>query len=227
MPHKGKLPPAEKARLVEEYLAGKFSLMDFQKEYGIHNQSLRDWIRQYQNEGMEGLLPKTTTKKYTTELKTQAVTEYLAGSCSLEEICRKYKISDRHVVRHWIKKYTCHEELKPHGGGGDVYMTSGRKTTFEERVEIVEFCISKGKDFRAAIEKYNISYQQIYGWVRKYEESGAEGLSDHRGKPKDNASLTEIERLRAELRLKDAQNQRLQMENDLLKKLDEVERRRG
>lgn len=226
MPQKGKLAPAEKAQLVEEYLAGKFSLMDFQQEYGIHHQSLRDWIRKYQSEGMEGLLPKAKAKKYTAELKTQVVTEYLAGGCSLQEICRRYRISDRHVVRQWIKKYTCHEGLKTNGIGREVYMTSGRKTTFEERVEIVEFCISNGKDYRATIERYNISYQQIYGWVRKYEESGAEGLSDHRGKPKDKASMTEIERLRAELRLKEAQNLRLQMENDLLKKLDEIERRR-
>jgi transposase-like protein len=176
---------------------------------------------------MEGLLTKSRDKKYPAEQKMQVVTEYLAGVCSLHEICRRYRISGQSVVRKWIKKYTCHEELKTNGIGREVYMTSGRKTTFEERVEIVEFCISNGKDYRVTIEKYNISYQQIYGWVRKYEEGGAEGLSDHRGKPKDKTSMTEIERLQAELRLKEAQNRRLQMENDLLKKLDEIERRRG
>lgn len=227
MPHKGKLTTAEKVRLVEEYLAGKFSMVEFQQKYRIHNQSLRDWIRIYQSEGMEGLIPKSKTKEYTVELKRKVVSEYLAGGCSLHEICRRYRISGQSVVRKWIKKYTCHEELKTTGTGREVYMTSGRKTTLEERVEIVEFCISNGKDYKATIEKYNISYQQIYGWVRKYEESGAEGLSDHRGKAKDKASMTEMERLRAELRLKEAQNLRLQMENDLLKKLDEIERRRG
>ena len=227
MPHKGKLRTEEKVRLVEEYLGGKFSTREFEQRYGIHNQSLRDWIRIYQSEGMEGLAPKTKNQKYTSELKTQVVTEYLAGVCSLHDICRRYRISGQSVVRKWIRKYTCHEELKTNGIGREVYMTSGRKTTLEERVEIVEFCISSGKNYKTTIEKYNISYQQIYGWIRKYEKSGAEGLSDHRGKPKDKASMTEIERLRAELRLKEAQNLRLQMENDLLKKLDEIERRRG
>ena len=225
MPHKGKLTTTEKVRLVEEYLAGKYSLIGFQQKYGIHNQSLRDWIRIYQSEGVEGLLPKSKNKEYTAELKTKVVTEYLTGVCSLHEICRRYRISCQSVVRKWIKKYTCHEELKTNGIGREAYMTSGRKTTFEERVEIVEFCISNGKDYRATIEKYNISYQQIYGWVHKYEESGTEGLYDRRGKAKDKASMTEVERLRAELRLKEAQNLHLQMENDLLKKLDEIERR--
>ncbi len=43
------------------------------------------------------------------------------------------------------KKYTCHEELKTSEIGREVYMTSGRKATIEERAEIIEFCISNGK----------------------------------------------------------------------------------
>lgn len=40
-------------------------------------------------------------------------------------------------------------------------MKQGRKTTFEECVEIVNFTIND-KDYQAAIEKYGISYQQVY-----------------------------------------------------------------
>ncbi len=38
-------------------------------------------------------------------------------------------------------------------------MNQGRKTTFEERVEIVNFTIAHDKDYQAEIEKYGISYQ--------------------------------------------------------------------
>lgn len=69
-----------------------------------------------------------------------------------------------------------------------------------------------------------MSYQQIYGWVRKYEKDGVDGLTDRRGKRKDKASMTEVEKLRAQLKLKDAENLRLQMENELLKKLEALER---
>lgn len=226
MPQKGKLLPEEKIRLVEQYLAGQFSLTDFQKEYGISERSFRDWVRLYQSEGPEALVPKVKEKKYSRELKSLVVEEYLSGSSSLQELCGRYRISDTHVVRKWIKKYTCHEELKAKGGGSEVYMTGGRKTTLEERIEIVGFCISNGKDYRATIEKYSVSYQQLYGWVRKYEEHGVEELTDHRGKRKGESAMTEVEKLYAELKLKEAENKRLQMENDLLKKLDEVERRR-
>lgn len=105
-------------------------------------------------------------------------------------------------------------------------MTKGRKTTLEERIEIVSHCIANGKDYGATIEKYQVSYQQLYNWVRKYEEHGAEGLSDKRGKRKPESEMTEMERLRAENKLLQAENRHKEMEIDILKKLQEIERRR-
>ncbi|QDR81300.1 helix-turn-helix domain-containing protein [Sporomusa termitida] len=106
-------------------------------------------------------------------------------------------------------------------------MVKSRKTTIEERIEIVSYCIANNKDYGKAIERYSVSYQQIYGWVRKYENDGPEGLVDRRGKCKEEASMSEVEKLRAQLKLKEAENLRLQMENDLLKKMEALERGRG
>ena len=55
-------------------------------------------------------------------------------------------------------------------------MAKGRKTTQEERGKIVAFCIEHGKDYPLTIQTYGVSYQQIYAWVRKYEEKGIDGL---------------------------------------------------
>ena len=104
-------------------------------------------------------------------------------------------------------------------------MATARKTTFEERVEIVQFCIANAKNYGLTIEKFNVSYQQIYLWVRKYEEKGIDGLIDRRGKSKPESELTELDRLKAETKMLAAKNQRLQMEIDIIKKLKEVERR--
>lgn len=100
-------------------------------------------------------------------------------------------------------------------------------TTLDERIEIVSYCIANGKDYGKAIERYGVSYQQIYTWVRKHEEYGVNGLFDRRGKRKDESSMTEVEKLRAELRITQAKLKNAELENDVLKKLDEVERRRG
>lgn len=184
-------------------------------------------MNQYQTQGPQGLVPKSKTTSYSAELKHQVVEEYLAGKGSLRDLCKKYVISKPEIIRRWVKKYNGHEELEAHGSGGsEIYMTSGRITTLEERIEIVEFCISNRKDYKATIEKYGVSYHQIYTWVRKYAEQGVEGLADRRGKRKDVTSMTEVESLQAQLKLKEEENRRLQIENELLKKLDEVERRR-
>jgi transposase-like protein len=105
-------------------------------------------------------------------------------------------------------------------------MTNGRKTTYEERIEIVAFCISNNDDYQATADKFKVSYQQVYAWVRKYEANGYEALMDRRGKLKEAAELTESEKLSAQFKLIEAENRRLKMENDFLKKLNEVERRR-
>jgi transposase-like protein len=102
-------------------------------------------------------------------------------------------------------------------------MNKGRKTTQEERVEIVAFCIENGKDYGLTMEKYGVSYQQIYSWVRKYEAKGVAGLTDRRGKTKPEDELTEADRLRMENKILQAKIKDQEMEIKLLKKLKELE----
>lgn len=106
-------------------------------------------------------------------------------------------------------------------------MHKGRKTTFEERVEIVNFTIAHGKDYQAAIEKYGVSYQQVYSWVRKFEKDGHLGLQDRRGKGLESKpNLTAEEELQLKIKQLEERNRLLEMENGLLKKLDEIHRRK-
>lgn len=88
-------------------------------------------------------------------------------------------------------------------------MTNGRKVTYEERTKIVSFYISNNDDYQATADKFKISYQQVYAWVRKYE-----ALMDRCGKRKETSELTESEKLSAQLKLIEAENRRLKMEND-------------
>ena len=50
---------------------------------------------------------------------------------------------------------------------------------------------------------YDVSYSQVYSWVRKYDITGEDGLSDKRGRHKTDDEVDELERLRREnMRLK-------------------------
>ena len=98
-------------------------------------------------------------QSYSAELKKCAVEEYLSGKGSLYDICVKYKIYSDLQLRNWIKIYNSHKELRANTGrGSDIYMTKGRNTIYEERVEIVSYCIERGYDYTVAIKKYGVSY---------------------------------------------------------------------
>ena len=162
-------------------------------------------------------------KKYSAELKLQAVKDYLSRKGSLREICKEYEITDKILLRQWIKVYNGHKEFKERSSAkGEIYMTKGRKTTQEERAEIVAYCIEHGKDYGLTVETHKVSYQQIYSWVRKYEEKGVDGLTDRRGKVKPESELSESERLRQENKILQAKIKDQEMEIALLKKLREL-----
>ncbi len=161
--------------------------------------------------------------KYSAELKLRAVQDYLAGKGSLRKICKKYGIPDHKMLRQWISCYNGQKGFRKRSGArGEIYMTKGRKTTQEERAQIVAFCIEHGKDYALTVETHQVSYQQIYSWVRKYEASGVDGLVDRRGKAKPEDELTEAERLRQENRMLQAMLKDKEMEIALLKKLREL-----
>jgi len=163
-------------------------------------------------------------KRYSKELKNNAVQEYLSGEGSLRAICKKYSIPDKKTLRDWIKCYNGHKEFKEHSAStGEIYMTKGRKTTKEERAEIVAYCIEHGKDYGLTVQTHQVSYQQIYSWVKKYEQRGAEGLVDRRGKAKPENELSESDRLRMENKILLAKLKDREMEIALLKKLKELE----
>ena len=83
-------------------------------------------------------------------------------------------------------------------------MIEGRKTTFEERMEIASYCISHDHNYAETSEKIKVSYQQARNYTIKYETGGVTALQDNRGKRKPEDTLTEVEKLRAELKLQKA-----------------------
>lgn len=218
-----KISYEQKIKSVLQYLNGKISQPQGAKENGVSVSTFQTWIRKYKAEGEDGLKPTKKNKKYSAEIKHQAVKEYLSGQGSLEEICKKYKISSNTQLRDWIKWYNGHKGIKERSSAkGEIYMTTGRKTTQEERANIVAFCIEHGKDYGLTVETYGVSYQQIYSWVKKYEEKGVEGLTDRRGKAKPESELSEEERLRQENKILQAKIKDQEMEIALLKKLREL-----
>lgn len=222
---RNKILKENKLDAVIKILDGKSSISSMAKKLQVSYTAVESWIRIYQSIGVNAF-DNTKNQTYSVELKLQAVTEYLSGKGSLYTICKKFKIKSKSQLRRWISKYNNHEKLKSYSGGTGKIMEKGRKTTFEERIDIVKDYIESGTSYEEIAEKYGISYQQIYQWVRKYQEHGIDSLQDRRGKRKALENMTEIDRLRAELKMEQAKVKHLELENRVLKKLKEIERRR-
>lgn len=215
----------DKVKIIKALEDGIHTISELETIYNVHNVSIYDWVYNYEKYGVDGLKKPSTWKRYSKEIKLEAVKDYLSGEYSLREVTRKYEIPSTSTLRQWIKKYNSHRELKDTSNGRARSMTKKRKTTWEERLQIVLDCLENGKDYQKAAETYDVSYQQVYQWVRKYEDGGDEALKDKRGRKKDEAELTSEGMIQLQLKKLERENQRLHAENLFLKKLEEIERR--
>lgn len=227
MGRKSKFTPEEKLKVIETIQNGIDSACNQARLLGIDQTTIQRWICNYMSLGMNGLITANQNVSYSKTLKEAAVLDYLSGLGSLMDICQKYGIRSKEQLRNWILKYNGHEELKTSGTGGTEIMAKGRKTTFDERVEIVTSCIENEMNYAVTAESYQVSYQQVYQWVKKYESKGVDGLLDKRGRKKPENERSELDKLRAENRLLQAEKRRMELENAFLKKLEEIERGRS
>jgi transposase-like protein len=222
---KRKISGNEKLTAVLQYLDGITSQGQIARDLNVCLASVQQWIFNYESMGADVFSMKGN-KKYSKELKIQAVEDYLAGLGSQIDICKKYGIRSKGKLQRWIKQYNGHEELRSSGTGRSTIMTTGRKTTFDERVDIVQYCIAHDHNYAETSEKYQVSYQQARNYTVKYEAYGVESLRDTRGKRKSEDKMSELEKLRAENKILRAEKERAEMEASFLKKLEEIERRR-
>lgn len=214
----------ERIQAVLSVIEDKKPVSTIAREYGVSQTTIQTWVRKYEADGADGLEETKGWKKYSQELKTEAVEYYLNGKGGLKPTCKKFNISDPSVLRRWIKHYTSGKGNKSTGKGRST-LKNGRKTTFKERIEIVQYTVAHDFDYQQAADNYQVSYQQVYSWVRKYQQDGEQALQDRRGKSLESKpDLTEEEKLQLHIKKLEHRNQYLEAENGLLKKLKEIER---
>ena len=224
MSRKSKIDSAEKVKIVERLLVDEISVSEAARLTGVDDASIRRWRNLYLADGPTALMAQRNNKVYSQELKLQAVHEYLDGKSSQADIVQKYHLRSSRQLHDWIKVYTTHGEIKSRGSGGGSYMRKARQTTPEERLEIVQDCLADNKNYGATALKYNCSYQQVRNWVLRYEKMGSAGLEDRRGRRAGTQpARTPEEELRDKIAELERRNRDLQMENDLLKKVRELE----
>lgn len=225
MGRKSRFSIDQKIEAVHSYQNGNKRTQQILVEYGIDKTTLLTWVRVYERLGSEPFIPKDHNASYTKDFKQMVVSEYLKGEGSCRDLAIKHHIPSRYTIQSWVSRYNGHKEQKDYDPKGAVYMTPSRKTTFEERLEIVKYCLEHQRSFKLAAEHFEVAYSQVYSWIKKYEANGENGLRDNRGHRKDPEELSELERLKRENERLKHQLELKERESILLKKVKEFERR--
>lgn len=221
---KSKHTPEFRAMVAQEYIDGAGSTYQLAEKYRIGRATLQKWVALFREQGITAFITQEGNKSYTKEFKTACVKMVLSGKGSSVEIAAQNNIHPS-VLESWIKLYNANRELKDYSPKREVYMAAAkRKTTYEERKEIVEYCLEHGRDYKGTASVYNVSYSQVYSWVKKYDSTGENGLVDKRGRHKTDDEVDELERLRRENARLKKQLQEKEMLTELLKKVQEFER---
>ena len=223
--HKSKLSAEQKAEIARLYLEKGESKSFIAKRYGINEMAVHKYTLQYQAQGIETFINNGKNRTYSAELKKQAINAYMNGEGSTREIAAKYGLRSPTQLINWIKVYNSGKGFRYKMSGGS-RMKEARPTTVEERIQIARDCINSGENYGETALKFNVSYQQVYQWVKKFREKGEAGLEDRRGKRlKDQTPRTREEELEIEIAKLKHELYMTRMERDVLKKLDEIERR--
>ena len=223
---RNKYKAEDKIRIAKACIAGELGQSQAGGQIGADESMVRDWVRQYRTEGEAAFLPRERNRHYDPVLKETAVKDYLSGKGSLRDICLKYNIRDKLQLRTWIKVYNGHKDFKKQTGGSR--MTKGRETTQAERVAVAKACIANGKNYGDAAIQHNVSYQQARSWTLKYIKGGESALEDRRGqRTAQQRPRTPEEEMKIRIAQLEHELYLVKMERDLLKKLDEIERREG
>lgn len=224
MSQKSKISFEDKLEAVTQYLEGKASSSELAHQYGVDRSTIRKWIKMYQSQGPEGLQPTKHNQSYTTEFKLSCVEAYKLGEGSLLEIASKFGLRDTYQLRQWIIKYNSHQELKDYNPTPEVYEMASRKTTKEERLEIVQYCLDHDSNYKETAQKFGCSYAQVYNWCRKYKLDGLEGLTDNRGRKRSEDELSELEKANRRIKELERRLEISEKESEFLKKVRELER---
>lgn len=210
-----------KIEIVRRYTKGEPASL-LAREYNIGEKCgadmIGEWVRKYNILGERAFEESTGNKRYSKELKEKVIKDYLDTKGSYEELANKNNIRSKSIVISWVKKYNGGIEIKDYNPKGEVYTMKARKTTIEERIEIVNYALANNYDYKGTADKYSVPYASVYQWVNKYTELGEDGLSDKRGRPSASTPKKEL----TEEELKDIEIEKLKRELERSKMVIEV-----
>lgn len=153
--------------------------------------------------------------KYSNEFKLEVVKYYLEGHHSRAGTARKFGMPSSTPLKEWIKKY------QEHGPEG---LIKQQKSSYsgEFKQNVVEYMHDNHLSATQTAIHFRLQTPIVLKWERIYYEEGPQGLyKERRGRSRNMESKPKKKKLDKQVE-EDliAENQRLKMENEYLKKLN-------
>lgn len=153
--------------------------------------------------------------KYSSEFKLEVVKYYLENNAGYQTAAKYFGVSPT-LVRKWIRKY------KENGYAG---LMKNQKSSYggDFKQNVVEYMHKNHLSCQETAFHFNLAGDYVVSkWERIYYEEGPQGLYiERRGRSKNMSSKPKKKKLNKKVE-EDliAENQRLRMENEYLKKLN-------
>jgi transposase-like protein len=205
---------------IDNYTQGKQGITQISNDLSCDKTTVEFWIKKVASQGETSLLESNRNKAYSKELKMQVISDYLNGKGSLNDLTFKYEISSKSIVRNWIFNYNNGIEIQDYNPKHEVYTMKVRKTTLDERIEIVEHCIANKQSYKMTADKYSVPYSLVYQWVHRYLKEGSTGLGYSKKGPHKKVIIptSDQERLQIENERLKRELERKELEIEILKK---------
>lgn len=226
MGRNSKISKEDKINACTQYREGKGSFDSIGFSLGVSKHAVRNWYYKYERHGESIFNPKKKNNTYSKEFKLKVIKEYLNGGGSSTDFAVKYDIASSMVIR-WINKYNDGIEITDYNPKSEVYTMKRRKTTYEERLDVVKWVIKNKMNYKEASIKFSVPYASVYSWTHKYLTNGEDAIKHNkRGrKSKNNIdldSLSEIEKLKHLLDEETKKRQYAEFSLEVYKKKEEI-----
>ena len=113
--------------------------------------------------------------KYSYELKKKVVKAYLNGEGGSEYIAKKYSISDKSIVRQWVKVYNAFGEK------GLLRSRKKENYSFDFKLHVVELYLTTEVSYQELALSVGINHKSLIAkWVNDYRVIGPDALKPKR-----------------------------------------------
>jgi len=219
---RSKYSAIEKLALINEFETSGQSYKTFSNRYGFSGKTLYRWQERYNRDGIKGLMEASKNHHYSKAFKLTVVHAFLSGEGTPQALTMKYGLRSETQVINWVSRYNRDKTVTASPSRKQV-PTMAQKTTWEERIQVVEYITIHKHSYSEAAEHYQVSYQQARLWVLKAKDGGYEALKDNRGHRKPKQELTDLEKANLRIRQLEGQVADIQLLENFVKKYQELQ----